>query len=234
MRIVGLAGSLLAASGTAGLVHAASHSEAPFIDSPSFTATLPRPDLTDVFAWMTGERRLALAMGWVPDAAADARFVPGVQWAFHLAGAPSFGAAAGAETAVVCTFDEAQAVSCWAGDEYVHGDARGEAGVTSASGRMRVFTGRRDDPFFFYETGFRQAAGDLVAAGATRDAAGCPAHDAAAVARIGRALTSGSTDELAGDAVLMLVVELDPALVTADGPLVSVWASTHLASEGAP
>ncbi|TMA23646.1 MAG: DUF4331 domain-containing protein, partial [Deltaproteobacteria bacterium] len=68
---------------------------------------------------------------------------------FHTSSLSAFGSAAGSTQDIVCTFDAAQKLSCWAGNEYVSGDASNPAGLASGSGKLRVFAGLRDDPFFF-------------------------------------------------------------------------------------
>ena len=108
------------------------------------------------------------------------------------------------------------------------------AGLASPSGRLRVFAGLRNDPFFFNLTGFKAASERAATAlkTATRDAAGCPSIDAPTRTEITGLLKTGRggatpRDDFARQNVLALVVEVDLSLVTRGGPLVAVTASTH-------
>ena len=131
-------------------------------------------------------------------------------------------------------FDAAQRITCWAGDEKVHGDAGAPVGISSASGRLRVFAGLRNDPFFFNLTGFNAATDRVMSAlqGTDRDKAGCPsvtpqeANEIAASMRTGNQ-GSLAQDDLARQNVLALVIEIDLKLVTTGGPILAVSASTH-------
>src|SRR5690349_581427 len=97
-------------------------------------------DIADVYAWMdSGGQKVNLVLDWFPDVAADHQLSDAVQFAFHLSSMPAYGGAA-KEMLAVCTFDAAEKISCWVGDdEYVTGDARSEAGLVSTSGKVRVF-----------------------------------------------------------------------------------------------
>src|SRR5438128_7042875 len=84
-------------------------------DGPSATAD-PAADITDVFAWTTSDgTRLNLIMDLFPAANGAARFSNAVQYVFHTQSHSAFGQAAAASEDIVCTFDTAQRVSCWAG-----------------------------------------------------------------------------------------------------------------------
>lgn len=192
-------------------------------------------DLTSLYAWTSADgRKLNLGLPWAPDAGPGTRFSDAVQWVFRVASRPEARARDAAELVVLCTFDIAQRVSCWAGEEYLFGDASGSAGLASPSGRLRVFTGLRNDPFFFNETGFKAAGARINQAltGAPRDAAGCPTFDPQARSEIVKQLATGAggaraRDDLAGQNILALVVELDLSLVTRGGPVLAVSGSTH-------
>ena len=192
-------------------------------------------DLTGLYAWTSADgKKLDLVMPWAPDSGPSTRFSDAVQWVFRVASRPAANAPDGAEVVILCTFDVGQKVSCWAGDEYLTGDASGVAGLASPSGRLRVFAGLRNDPFFFNLTGFKAASERAATAlkTATRDAAGCPSIDAPTRAEITGLLKTGRggatpRDDFARQNVLALVVEVDLSLVTRGGPLVAVTASTH-------
>lgn len=192
-------------------------------------------DLTSLYAWTSADgKKLNLGLPWAPDAGPGTRFSDAVQWVFRVASRPDAKARDAAELVILCTFDIAQRVSCWAGEEYLSGDASGSAGLASPSGRLRVFTGLRNDPFFFNLTGFKAAGSRInqALAGAPRDAAGCPSFDLQARSEILRQLSTGTggvaaRDDLAGQNVLTLVVEVDLSLVTRGGPVLAVSGSTH-------
>lgn len=229
----------------ASLAVAATARAADHADGPVATAD-PAADITDVFAWMSSDAaRLYLVMDVFPNAGpgptaaagqAAAKFSDAVQYVFHTASSPAFGQAAAGTEDVVCTFDGGtpQRVSCWAGGEYVTGDASSASGIQSGSGKLRVFAGLRDDPFFFNLDGFKAVTSAVhgAAAALSFDPAGCPALDAATsgalVAQLSHAPGGGPPlDHFAGNNVLALVLSVDKALVAKGGPVVSVWGSTN-------
>ncbi len=204
-------------------------------DGPRASAD-PSADITDVFSWMSPDaQRIFLVMDLVRNAGPGSRFSDSVQYVFHTASRPAFGATAAAAVDVICQFDRSQRVSCWIGDEaFVRGDASSTEGLTTADGRVRVFAGLRDDPFFFNLSGFRETARTVTAATSslTFDPAGCPALDAATSAALVTQLRSApgggpAVDDFARFNVLALVLDVDKALLTTGGPIVSVWASTN-------
>ena len=211
-------------------VRAADH-----LDGPAALAN-PDGDLDDLFAWMTPDgNKVNLVMTFYPNAPGGTELSDQVLYVFHVSSMASYGAADSDSIDIVCGFDAAQTLSCWAGDrDYVSGDASSPGGITSASGKMKVFAGLRADPFFFNLDGFKtvahavaQAAGSL-----TFDDDGCPALDQgtadALVAQL--AETSGgdpAVNNLAGFSAQTLVVQIDKDLVASGGPILAVWASTH-------
>jgi hypothetical protein len=198
----------------------------------------PATDITDLYAWTSGDK-LTLVMDVAPLATATSKFSDAVQYAFHLESSSAYGTP-GEKTDIVCTFDAAQMVNCVLGApgdkvlEFVKGDASAATGLTSDTMKLKVYTGLRADPFFFNLEGFKDAVATVEgAAGLMFDGSKCPTLDAA---------TSGALiGELQGTAkgtlpavnffgkanVLSIVVEVDKATVTAVGPIVAVWASTH-------
>jgi len=205
------------------------------IDGPQASAD-PSADITDVFAWMTPDaQRVILVMDLVRNADVGSRFSDSVQYVFHTTSQPSFGAAPSGDVPVICQFDPQQRVSCWAGDAaFVTGDASSLTGITSTNGRLRVFTGLRNDPFFFNLAGFRETARTVTAAAGTLtfDAAGCPALDAATsaalVSQLQHAPGGGSAvDAFANFNVIAIVVEVDKSILTSNGPILSVAAATY-------
>jgi Domain of unknown function (DUF4331) len=216
---------------TAPLALAADHQ-----DGPAATAD-PSADITDVFAWMSSDAsKVNLVMDVFPFATGTPKFSNTVQYVFHTSSRPSYGVAAAATVNVICTFDTAQTISCWAGDEYVTGDASSTGGLTSASGKLKVFAGLRNDPFFFNLDGFKATAADVTAAKGSLsfDNNGCPLLDGATatalVTQLRTAPDGGAPqDHFLAANLLALVVQLDKSVLTSGGPLVSVWAATHVA-----
>lgn len=216
------------------LAQSADHRDGPAVK------TDPSTDINDVYTWNDGAN-VVLAMTVFPVADANSKFSNAAAYVFHTESAAAFGATSN-PLDIICTFDTTQKISCWAGDEYVTGDASAAAGIASTSGKMKVFAGRRADPFFFNLDGFNDtralvvgAAPSLVDAGAF-NSTGCPnldqgTSDAILAHLQGR--DSGTTD--AGDFfqslnTLAIVISIDKALVTKGGALMTVWASTNTKS----
>jgi hypothetical protein len=210
--------------------HASDH-----LDGPAVIAQ-PEADISDLYTWMDGNN-VVLVMGVTPFATLATKFSDKIQYVFHTQSQSMF---FGTPTPldIICTFDVAQKVSCWVGTaDYLSGDASATTGLTSASGKVKVFAGLRDDPAFFNVDGFNLAATEFrsVAANVTYDAAGCPALNAAQAAALAQSLSknpltqppSAALDAFSGKNVLGLVVSIDKTLLTAGGPIVSVWASTN-------
>jgi len=166
------------------------------------------------------------------------KFSDRLRYTFHVDSGPDVGDTR-ATLGIACVFDASQSIDCRAGDDRVTGDASGEAGLASRHGRLRVFAGPRDDPFFNNVRGTRAALNVAAAAlpAASRDAAGCPRFDAATSARIldewrhteGHAATS----LLAGWKTGALVVAIDLSRVNRGGPRLGVWATTARRDNGA-
>jgi len=212
-------------------------------DGPQATAD-PAADITDVFAWTSSDgTKLNLIMNVFPAATAAAKFSNAVQYVLHTQSHPGFGQAAAASEDIVCTFDTSQRVSCWAGTEYVNGDASSTTGIASGDGKLRVFTGLRDDPFFFNLDGFKHLVATVKSAVAAN---ALPAPDAAGCYDLGDPNASGTTantlvkflmsdvsgnqppvDHFKGLNVLSIVLQVDLSIVNKGGPIVSVWGSTN-------
>jgi hypothetical protein len=206
-------------------------------------------DLTDVFAWMSPDAQkvnfiLSIGRNVQP---AEAQFMPGtvLQYVLHTTSRQGFDAPPGPEVAIICTFSDgapapAQTIQCWVGNEaYVTGNASNpDTGLTSTDGKVRVFAGLRNDSFFFNLPGFRAAArmvtsalvGDLGPV--TFDAAGCPALGAATsgalVNQLRTAIGGGpATNSFGRFNVIAIVVSIDKTVITKNGPVLSVSASTN-------
>jgi len=189
-----------------------------------------------VFAWMTPDAdKVILVMDLTRNADIGSKFSDSVQYVFHTASRASFGGTPSADVPVICQFDPQQRVACWAGDQaYVTGDASSLSGIVSGNGKLRVFTGLRNDPFFFNLPGFRATARAVTAAASslTFDAAGCPAVDTATsnalVSQLQHAPDGGPpVDGFANFNVIAIVAEVDKSILTSNGPIVSVAAATY-------
>jgi hypothetical protein len=137
---------------------------------------------------------------------------------------------------VLCQFYAEDMLECWVGDEYINGNPSDTKGLMSKSGKLKVFAGLRDDPFFFELTGFQETVKAVVAAAPDLefDEQMCPLLPPETSAALVKQLQSGAkgvaaSDTFAGANVLSLVVQIDKSLVNAGGPLLSAWASTHAA-----
>jgi hypothetical protein len=205
------------------------------VDGPAASAD-PAADITDVFAWMSPDaQRVFLIMSLTRNATTASRFSDSVQYVFHTTSRSSFGTPPSPEVALVCTFNQAQIIQCWAGnDAYVTGDASNTNGIVSDDGKFRVFAGLRNDAFFFNLAGFRETSRIVAGAAASLefDPAGCPLLDAATSEAL---VTQLETAPGGGPAVnnfdklnvLAIVIAIDKSLVTKNGSILSFWGSTN-------
>lgn len=213
----------------ASVAHSADH-----LDSPATKAD-PTVDINDLYSFMDGNN-LVLAMTVFPAATTGAKFSDKVQYVFHTSSGAAFGATTANED-IICTFDTAQKIQCWAGtDEYVTGDASAAAGIASADGKFKVFAGLRADPFFFNLDGFKHTVSTVEGAAGSLsfDTSGCPTLDDATAAALRGQLQSAPDGGAPQDFFkslngLAIVVSLDKSLATKGGAIVSTWASTHKA-----
>jgi len=220
----------------------------------------PLADVNDVYAWMTTDAtKLNLVMSVSPIDMGDRTLSNAVQYAFHVTSKAGLGVATpgGTETTIICVFSSNTAGECWVAEgatvkDYVTGDPSATAGMTSADGKLKVFAGRRSDPFFFNLQGFNKvvtAAKGAIASGQLQvDAAGCPTScpgdlDCSATAATLRNLLSapagandapcapGATDCFAALNIIGIVVQVDKTLVNAGtNTSIGVWGSTHAGS----
>ncbi len=221
--VVGAVGVLLSVVWLTG-VRGADH-----VDGPAAAAD-PTSDIDDVYAWMSSDSAdVNLVMTIGRNVPPDFRPSDQVQYVFHTSSRPSFGTPAGPEVNVICEFNRVLLIRCWAGnDAFVDGDAGNPNGIESADGRLKVFAGVRNDPFYFNLTGFNTVARTVGSAAPVLsfDGAGCPQLDAATSSALVSGLATGRDDFLGFEA-FAIVVSLDKTLVTRNGPIISVWGSTH-------
>ena len=183
----------------------------------------PAADLADVYAWMTADTEQVNLALTIP----AALFSDAVHYVFDVESSEALGES-GVLTRVICSFDDAQTVQCWVGeDDYVTGIASEEVGLTSRSGRIRVFAGLRDDPFFFNSIGFnavrtqiRDTMGEL-----DFDEAGCPLLDSETSQSLIDQLTQGANTFV--NPVSALVLQIDRSLLDRGGDILAVAGSTH-------
>lgn len=208
------------------------------IDAPGATAE-PTADITDLYAWMSpNAANLNLVLDVFPLAGANAAFTTDVVYVFHLNSSGAYGDPQ-TETTITCQFYTETNIECWGGGQYVEGDASNVMGITSAEGGIRVFAGKRNDPFYMEFEGFTEttaAVKDAVSNNLlTFDSDGCPLLDNATGTALRTQLQSGAngaaaSDFFAGADVMSIVIQVDKTLVTSGGPLLGVWASTHQAN----
>jgi hypothetical protein len=221
---LGLGASLVAGGATLWTLRAADHA-----DGPAATAE-PTADIDDVYAWMSPDTTdLNLVMTIGRDVPASFRLSDRVQYVFHTTSRAAFGAQPGPEYNIICEAETSGQIRCWAGNDiFLGGDAGNPAGLESRDARLKVFAGVRNDPFFFNLTGLNTVNRTVgtVAGSLQFDPAGCPRLDAATAGSLVTTLRTGKDDFLGFEA-FALVVSIDKTLVTRNGPIVSVWGSTH-------
>jgi Domain of unknown function (DUF4331) len=199
------------AAGAIGTVGAGAVRASDHLDTPT-VAMNPRADIGDLYAWTSPDgKQLNLVMTVVAQSFSDK-----VEYTFHIDSGKRVGATTGT-TAIVCRFDADQSADCRA----------------DGAAPLRVFAGKRDDPFFNNVKGTRaayQRAAAAVRNGATPDAAGCSSFDAKTTEAIlseWRHTDGGAaSDFLEGWTPASLVVSIDIDRVAKQGPLLGVWATT--------
>jgi len=212
------------------------------LDSPTAqSSNEPAADITDLYAWMTSDAtKLNLVAAVDADAGENDTFSDAVIYQFAVSSSGSFGGPQ-ESTLITCKFIDGTNIECWAGNEYVVGNPSDPDGIVSDNGGMRVFAGRRNDPFFLEYTGFLNAvdlANGAVAAGAVAfdDAdKGCPSLTPEQQGLLLGALQSGDdgdppTDTFEGQSVLALVIQIDKTIVNSGGPVLGVSVSTYAAN----
>lgn len=215
------------------VIHPRLARSADHLDAPA-TKKEAAADINDVYTFMDGNNAV-FAMTVSPAAPAGAKFSDAVQYVLHTQSAAAFGGGAN-DVNIICTFDAAQKAQCWAGSEYATGDASSANGISSASGKLKVFAGLRADPFFFNLAGFRDTVATVKGAvdgGLGFDSTGCPIVDGPTSGVLVNKLKTNPDgggapeDFFANLNTLAIVASVDKSLVTAGGPIVSVWASTN-------
>ena len=205
-------------------------------DVPTAAGGEPTADITDLYAWMTDDSsKLNLVLDVASNAGVTTTFSPAVAFVFSISSSQAFGAPQ-QSTTLTCKFIDTTNIECWLGGEYVVGNPNVARGITSDSGKLRVYASRRDDPFFLEYKGFtntvNEAVKQAVAGKVGFDATGCALLSVDQQSALLGLLTHGDqgappSNTFAGQAVLALVVQVDKTLIDAGGPMLGVWASTH-------
>jgi hypothetical protein len=192
------------------------------LDTPAVIAD-PRADIGDLYSWSDGQR-LNLAMTIVGKSFSDR-----LSYTFHVDSGRRFGATT-SSVAITCRF--APQAHCRVGDEAVRGDASAPQGLASGSGKLRVFAGLRDDPFFNNVRGSRDAFDFAKSklAETPKDAGGCPRFAPVVAYEIQDRwrYTEGGPPKnlLAGWTPMSLVVSVDLSVVAKGGRTLAVWGET--------
>ena len=224
----------------------ATHSQAAdHLDAPN-VLTNPMADIGDVYAWMsTDGSKVNLVMTVSPGDPGTRHFDNTVQYVWHVSSVAQFGDPNPTETKVICTFASDTSVQCWVGNkDYIKGDPSATTGITSADGKIKVFAGRRSDPFFFNLNGFKDAVAAVEGTTVTSATpAGCPhllAVQAAGVRGLLQEGSAGSNTHAPCNGsdmdcfkrldVMAIVLQVDKSLLNSgSNTLVKVWGSTHAA-----
>ncbi len=248
LAFLGAAGALSAAALFCGgkFSLAADHLDAPATQMP----TNAMADITDVYAWMsTDGSKVNLIMDVSAADDGTHHFGPSTLYVFHVMSTPGL-AMAGTSQEVICKFASDTSGACWLVNgantvDYVSGDPSATAGIANASGKMKLFAGRRSDPFFFNLGGFKTAVGAVeqaaAAGGLTFDVAGCPQIDAATAHQLGTLLATppaqmvgpcvaNQLDCFANFNVMSVVLQIDKTELNLNSQsLLAVWGSTNVA-----
>jgi hypothetical protein len=205
---------------------------------PAAVAVAPSSEVADLYAWMSNDTsKLNLVLTVSPDAEADSWFSSDVAYAFSISSSMAIGEP-GSVTTIACQFVDDARIECWAGDDYLIGDPRAASGIWSDAGSLRVFAGRRNDPFFLAPDGI-DAALEALRSGVEQEAfefrnrdSGCPRLTQAQGEQLRALLASGESgaspsDTFAGQSVLALVLQVDRSVLDASGPILGVWAGSY-------
>ena len=187
-------------------------------------------DIQSVYAWMDSDAtHVNLAMTLSPFDDGTTVFGPGFQYVFHVNAQSSPGGEPTAETLVICQFEGPADIDCWVGSTHLSGNPSLTDGLYSGNRLVRVFAGRRSDPFFFNGTGFENALASLRGYLPAAGGAQCPAITPGEAGSILAKLRSPANDRFADTNVLALVLSIDKRMlgVRPSSPLLSVWGSTH-------
>ncbi len=176
-------------------LQAADHNEAPQVRID------PAADLNDLYAFMNPNdpSELILAATVVPDAGPGTQFSDAIEYRFNI----SNNASPAEQFSIVCTFAIAGQFSCaLTGLDPLTGNV----GEIVDGPDFRIFTGLRDDPFFFDSGAFGQT-----------------------VATLQPQFTNPGINGFANQDILSIVIGINPDTLTNDGttPVLGVYATTN-------
>lgn len=198
-------------------------------------------DINDVYAWMSSDgSKVYLAMTVFPQATTTAKFSNAAYYVFHTSSRADFLNQTMVAKDIICSFDAAQMISCWVGDNtnFVYGNANVTTGLTGAGGKVKIYAGLRKDHFFFNLDGFNNARATIKARNTTTAITvgtnGCPSNintteTALIVNQLKTSMTTGTgtpTNFFANLNTLAIVLEVDKTLLNGGGPIMSVWGAT--------
>lgn len=207
-----------------------------YLTTPSWAA--PQTEIQNVYAWPSPDgNTFNLIMTITPPADGSARFSENAYYVFHLSSRAKYGDPP-IPINIVCKFNAAQRVQCWAAGDYATGNADLPQGLSSQKSQFRVFAGLREDPFFFNLAGFdafrAKLKGALGSGQVTgNDADGCPAVIPDRVNLLSQLKEqpnqpgSKPSNAFTKKNVLALIVAIETAKVSLGAPIIGVWAATH-------
>jgi hypothetical protein len=211
--------AFLTTSLTAGLAQAADHADSPSLNTEA-SVTNPNPaapevkqaDINDIYAFMNpgDDTELILIMTIAPDASPTETFSQSISYNFLIENDTN------THLRIQCTFPTVEQVSCTLGDLVVAGAVGGDV----LGEGMRVYTGLRDDPFFFNGMGLNQTFAAFEAGESAPDA--IKFSDA-------QQANGGEANNFAGENILALVIGVNRNLLIASetqGGL-KLWAATE-------
>jgi len=201
-------------------------------DSTSIAAN-KAADITDVYAWMTADHtKVNLVMDVGFNVQGTDNFGTDLLYVLHVRSMAAYNAPTSVPTNIICKFASQVSVECWVGNaEYVKGDP--STMVSSTDGKVKVFAGKRNDPFFFNISGFKSVVAAVEAATLpTDDGHGCynlGATGPVLAGLLAKGENGGAAkDDFAGLNVNALVIQVDASLLTGGGPILGVWGSTNM------
>ena len=199
----------LCAIGCAALFAADAANAADHEDSPSTTVD-PQSDINDVYTFMNPNdaEELIVAMTVFPDAQTTDTFSTDISYDFLIESQAGTSSTPVENLRISCTFPSVTEASCALSDRVV----TAPVGQTGSTDGMRLYTGLRDDPFYFNLSGFEES----IAIGMPRFAETTEAND-------------GRVNDFAGHNVLVILLGIDRNIVTANqsAPILKIWASTE-------
>lgn len=203
-------------------------------DGPAATGTT-QADIVDLYAWMDPTRKNVYFILTVnPDATNISVFDPNVLYVIHTSARSGLNdTAPAADIPIICQIKSTARSECWVGKvAYAKGGL--ERTNTSADQKLSFYAGRRNDPYFAYDTTTNGVGGMVTQikntlTGKTRNANGCYAFSATEATNARNALTGGpGGDSYRNRNVLAIMLSVDRDMLLAQGKTnLAVWATTN-------